>query len=52
MSVQLNKWVYIENQRWGRMFAASGDKQGSDHMVETDVIPHNNDKYKWKIYQF
>ena len=51
-SLPTNKWIYIENLKRGRMFAASSKKSGKDHVVETcNTSYKNEDKCKWRIHK-
>ncbi|MBX7170897.1 MAG: phosphatidylinositol-specific phospholipase C domain-containing protein [Pyrinomonadaceae bacterium] len=48
-----NGYYYIKNAKHGYMFAAKGDKQGNDHMVECKPNASGKDlllnKFKWLI---
>ncbi|MDW5418744.1 hypothetical protein R6242_19430 [Iodobacter sp. CM08] len=47
----LDTWLFLDNNLYGRLFAADSDKKDNDHMVETSANPDGSDKYQWKIYQ-
>jgi len=51
MEIKLNQWVYIENFKYGRLFAADSKKDEGDHVVETDLASKSGEKYEWMIYQ-
>lgn len=48
----IGKWLFINNSKWGRLFAASSDKMDSDHIVETTDSFSNHDKYQWRLHPY
>lgn len=48
-----NGYYHVKNDKYGYIFAADGDKKGSDHMVEARPGASSSDlaqdKFKWRI---